>query len=120
MSRQTAFWFGLTDDAKPPPRVYLRVFVKFDGKCQCGCNRKIAPGEHWQLDHVVALINGGSNSESNLQPLITEHHKNKTRADMAEKSRTYRKRAKHLGIKRSGRTIPGRRFSGEPIPARWR
>jgi 5-methylcytosine-specific restriction endonuclease McrA len=121
MSRMLhAYWFGATDDAKAPPRVHLRVFVKFDGKCQCGCNRKIAPGEAWQLDHVVALINGGSNSEGNLQPLLTEHHKNKTRVDVAEKAKTYAKRSKHLGIKRTGRTIPGRRFDGTPIPSRMR
>lgn len=66
MSRQTDEWIGKTDDTKPPPRVYLRRFLKFDGRCQCGCGRLIRPTEQWQLDHAIALINGGENRESNL------------------------------------------------------
>jgi hypothetical protein len=38
---------------------------------------------------------------------------------MAQKSKDYRVRAKHNGIKRRRRTIPGRKFNGTPIPARW-
>lgn len=120
MSRVTELWCGKTDDTKAPPRVCLRVFLRFNGTCQCGCGRRIRPGEKWQLDHVDALINGGRNDESNLQPLLVEHHKNKTRADVAQKAATYRKRVKHHGIKRAGRTIPGRRFNGDPIPSRMR
>lgn len=120
MSRVTELWVSKTDDTKAPPRVCLRVFLRFNGTCQCGCLRKIHPGEKWQLDHVDALINGGINAESNLQPLLTEHHKNKTRDDVAQKAATYRKRSKHLGVKRTGRTIPGRKFDGTPIPSRMR
>lgn len=120
MSRVTELWIGKTDDSRPPPRVTLRVFLRFNGTCQCGCTRKIRPGEAWQLDHVDALINGGRNDESNLQPLLVEHHRNKTRADVAQKAATYRKRSKHIGIKRAGRTIPGRKFDGTPIPSRMR
>jgi 5-methylcytosine-specific restriction protein A len=119
MSRVTELWHGKTDDSRAPPRVALRVFERFNGKCAC-CGRKIQPGEKWQLDHVEALINGGRNNESNLQPLLEEHHKNKSRADVAQKSSTYRKRSKHLGIKRTGRTIAGRKFDGTPIPSRIR
>lgn len=113
MSRQTEEWIGATDDSRPPPRVFLRIFLKHDGRCACGCNRKIAPGEHWQLDHIVALINGGENRETNLQPLLTEHHANKTKADVAQKSQTYRKRLSHHGIRaKSSRPMPGSRASG--------
>ena len=120
MSREVSEWVGKSDDHRAPPRVHLRLFLKADGRCQCGCGIKIAPGDQWQLDHIVALINGGENREGNLQPLLTEHHRAKTRQDIAEKALTYRKRAKHIGIKKRGRTIPGKRFNGEPIPARWR
>lgn len=113
MSRVTELWCGKTDDTRPPPRVCLRVFLRFNGTCQCGCGRRIRPGEAWQLDHVDALINGGRNDESNLQPLLTEHHKNKTRADVAEKSKTASKRMAHLGIKpRQSRPMPGSKASG--------
>lgn len=121
MSRSTEEWIGKTDDSDPPPRVRLRVFLRYDGKCQGGCGRKIVSGERWVCDHKQAVINDGENCESNLQPICDWCDKKvKTPADVAEKSATYEKRLAHYGIKRSKRTIPGRRFNGEPIPARWR
>ena len=105
-------WRGKTDDTKAPPRVCLRIFLRHDGRCSC-CNRRIGPTEQWQLDHIVALINGGENRETNLQPLLTEHHRTKTRKDIAEKALSYRKRVKHLGIKRAkSRPMPGSKASG--------
>lgn len=101
MSRALPEWIGRNDDAAIPPRVRLRVFTRFAGRCQCGCNRPITVGESWDCDHAVALINGGAHRESNLVPLLTEHHKGKTKADVAEKSRTYERRLSHVGIKRS-------------------
>lgn len=113
MTRAIAeLWVGKTDDSQAPARVRLRIFVRYDGRCGC-CLRKIRPGEKWQLDHVDALINGGRNDESNLQPLLVEHHRNKTRADVAQKATTYRKRSKHIGIKpRKSRPMPGSKASG--------
>lgn len=98
MSRTVPEWSAKTDDAGIPPRVRLRVFDRFGGVCQCGCTRKITAGEAWDCDHIVALINGGEHRESNLRPLITAHHKDKTREDVAEKSRVYQRRASHLGV----------------------
>lgn len=120
MTRALPEWIGKTPDSAVPPRVKLRIFLRFDGKCQCGCGRKIVTGELWELEHATALINGGAHRESNMRPFLFGHQKDKTRADVAEKSVTYRKRRAHHGIKRPGRTIPGRKFNGEPIPSRWR
>lgn len=93
-------WIGLSPDAAIPPRVRLRIFDRYDGRCCCGCGRKIMAGEKWQCDDRKALINGGERRESNLWPLLTEHHKIKTRTDVAIKSKTYKRRAAHLGLKR--------------------
>lgn len=106
MPRTVKEWIGKTDDTPAPPRVRLRVHDRDGGICQCGCGRKIMPGEKWDTDHRTAIINGGENRESNLQTLLAEHHKVKTRADTREKSRVRRKRAKHLGIKRTSRPLP--------------
>jgi len=114
VSRTTAYWVANNDDEKIPDRVKLRVFLRYDGVCQCGCNLKII-GQRWQCDHKVALINGGSHSESNLQPLLVEHHKNKTRDDIAEKSRTYKKRKSNYGVKKPRTIRAWRRFNGEPV-----
>ncbi len=96
MTRSTDEWIGKNDDAMPPPRVRLRIFQRFDGKCvECGV--KIV-GKRWICDHRIALINGGENRESNLGPIHESCNKGKTAADVAEKSRVYRKAAKNVGI----------------------
>lgn len=93
-------WIGRTPSTPVPPRVRIRVFIRDDGRCQCGCNRRITVGEKWQTDHRPALINGGENRESKLITLLTEHHKKQTAVDVAEKSKVARIRARHLGIKK--------------------
>jgi 5-methylcytosine-specific restriction protein A len=101
MSRSTPEWIGKNDDAVPPPRVRLRVFLRFDGICQ-ECSTKIV-GKRWICDHGKALINGGENRETNLRPIHEACDKTKTAADVREKSVTYRKRKKHLGIRKAPR-----------------
>jgi len=97
--RSVPEWRGQTDDDAIPTRVMLRIFERYAGTCAC-CGRKIMVGEGWCADHITALVNGGEHRERNLQPLLAEHHKNKTRADVAIKSKNNKRRAKHLGIKR--------------------
>lgn len=99
--RSVPEWIGRDDDTPVPPRVKVRVFDRFGGVCQCGCHRKITAGERWDAHHAVALILGGQNRENNLVPLLTEHHKNATRSDVMEKSRAYKRRASHLGVRRT-------------------
>lgn len=98
MSRAVPEWIGKTDDAKVPPRVRLRVFEREGGKCHLS-GRKIMPGDLWDLDHGKALINGGQHRESNLFPALRDKHREKTREDVAEKSKVAAVRAKHLGIR---------------------
>ncbi len=100
--RSTDEWIGKTDDAAVPLRVRVRVFTRHGGICHLS-GRRIRPGEPWHLDHVVALINGGTHSESNLAPVLAGPHQKKTAADVAEKAMVARKRAKHLGIRKSSK-----------------
>jgi len=110
MTRSVDEWIGKTDDTPIPPRVRLRVFEAHGGKCYLS-GRKILAGEPWQVDHVIALINGGENRESNLAPILTAKHKEKTRDDVAEKSKVARIRAKHLGVyPKAKRKIQSRGF----------
>lgn len=113
MSRSLPEWIGATDDAKVPPRVRLRVFEREGGKCWLS-GRRIRAGEAWELDHKVALINGGRHAESNLAPALVDKHREKTAADVAEKSKTARQRAKHLGIWPRGQRIQSRGFQRRP------
>lgn len=97
--RSVEEWIGAKDDTPVPPRVRLRVFDRDGGRCQCGCTTLIRPGDKWETDHKIALVNGGLNRETNLVTLLAKHHKTKTAADVAEKSKTYERRLKHVGIK---------------------
>lgn len=112
MSRANNEWIGKHDDEAIPPRVQLRVFQKHDGICP-KCTRKLEPCK-WACDHIEALINGGQHRESNLQPLCTSPcHSQKTREDVAIKSRNYKRAASHAGIEtRKSRPMPGTKASG--------
>ena len=96
MTRSVKEWIGKTDDSVPPLRVRMRVFHEHNKTCHIS-GRKIRGGEAWELDHIVALCNGGENRESNLAPALVQPHKEKTARDVAEKAKIDRIRAKHFG-----------------------
>ena len=104
-------WVGRNDDSPVPPRVRLRRFDAFGGIDYIS-GIKIVPGMKWELDHIIALANGGQHRESNLAPVLVETHKAKTKADKALKKVLNRKRSKHIGIKKASRPIPGSKASG--------
>lgn len=118
MSRSVSEWIGKTDDTPVPPRVRLRVWESKGGCCH-KCGRKVGAGDRWTCEHLIALINGGENRERNLDVTCGWCLPAKNAEDIAEKAKTYAVKSKHIGIKRKRRTIPGKRFNGEPIPARW-
>lgn len=107
--RSVPEWIGKTDDTRPPPRVRLRVFNQHDGRCYL-TGKKIMPGDKWELEHVIALANGGENRESNLAPALVAPHKVKTRADRREQTRIATIRKHHIGIRKPSR-FPAARTS---------
>lgn len=110
MTRAVPEWKGKSDDEAVPPRVRLRVYDRAHGRCQ-KCTRKLQPG-HWDIDHIVAIANGGPNRESNLQALCDDPcHPLKSKQDVTEKSRTYKRRKSHVGIRKSRSPVPGSRAS---------
>jgi 5-methylcytosine-specific restriction endonuclease McrA len=116
--RKVPEWIGKTDDTQIPPRVRLRIFDRCGGIChQSG--RKIQVGEHWQLDHVVALANGGGHCESNLVPVLIEPHKEKTVQDIKEKALVAKKRKSFLGIRAKKKRMGYRKFNGEVVKPRF-
>lgn len=115
MSRSVALWVGSTDDAKVPPRVRLRIFEREGGRCHLS-GRKIMPGDEWDLDHKLALCNGGRHAEDNLFPALRDKHREKTAGDVALKAKTDRIRKKHLGIFPKS---PTPLKSGRGFPKRW-
>lgn len=119
IGRSTEEWIGATPDTPVPPRVRDRQFLRDGGICQCGCGTKIRPGDKWDTDHKVAIINGGENRESNLTTLLAGHHKKKTADDVAEKAKVARIRMKHNGIKPKKKKMGCRKFNGEIVLPRY-
>lgn len=58
------------------------------------------PGERWILEHVIALINGGENAETNLALTCKNCLPEKNAEDLAIKSKTAAVRSKHIGIRK--------------------
>ena len=114
-------WIGKSDDQTPPPRVRLRVFEAKGGKCH-RCTRKIRPGESWTCEHIVALCNGGANRESNLDVTCKWCLPFKNAQDVSEKSKVYRVKKRHNGLRKKSRfgcarsSKWKRKISGEVVP----
>lgn len=121
MPRTLPEWIGATDNSPVPPRVKARVLIRYKRKCYL-TGTKIRSGTPWDIEHVIALINGGENRESNLAPILRgKPHRDKTKADLAEKSKVARMRLKDLGIyPKPIREIPSRPFPTRADVAAWR
>lgn len=100
MARKVPEWIGKNDDHVPPGRVRDRVYDREQGRCH-KCTRYIDAdgGEKWTLEHVLALINGGANRESNLACTCENCLPAKNREDMSIKKKNTRVRYKARGIK---------------------
>ena len=110
MSRSTKEWIGKNDDAKVPGYVRLRVFNKYNGICYLS-NIVIMSGMDWELEHIIALCNGGEHRESNMAPALVDPHKIKTKQDRAIKKKNDRVRKKFIGIE-----APRRKMQSRPFP----
>jgi 5-methylcytosine-specific restriction endonuclease McrA len=102
MSRALPEWCGKTPDTPVPPRVRLRVFEAYGGKCYLS-GRKIMAGDKWEVEHIIAIINGGENREKNLAPALKDAHREKTAEDLATKS--------NFGIQAYQATLVGRQHA---------
>lgn len=71
----------------------------------------------WDVDHVIALCNGGEHRESNMAPALVAPHRIKTKADVREKAKIARIRRRHLGIQKPRTIRQWRKFNGDPVYA---
>jgi len=116
MSRTVSEWIGKSDDHRAPGSVRDRIMDREGNRCHlCGCE---IDGKKWDLDHVIALINGGENRESNLKPAHRKCHIAKTAQDVAEKAKIAAVRKKHLGITRPTGKIKSAGFPKASKPER--
>jgi 5-methylcytosine-specific restriction protein A len=117
MPRRVDEWIGKNDDAQIPPRVKLRVKARSNDCCEA-CGVRVRYGG--QVDHVLALINGGENRETNLRFLCRACHAGKTRSDVSEKAKTARKQASLAGFKNTRKPFYVKRErSTLPLRVAW-
>ncbi len=113
MPRAVKEWIAKSDDTKVPPRVRQRCFDKVNGVCHI-CKIQIKVGETWEADHIIALINGGENRESNLGPVHKHCHVSKTAIDDKIKSKTAKVRGRHTGAIRPKAQLKSKGFAKSP------
>jgi len=118
VGREPDEWIGATPDTAIPPRVRLRVLERF-GRRDYDTGRPIGPADKWDADHLVALVNGGENRESNLVPRLKDKHKEKTRKDVAQKSYNAKVIGRHYGVKAKARKIPSRPLGRQPSNTKY-
>lgn len=102
----------MTVRKKLSPTQRARVFLAHGGVCAI-CTRKIAPGEDYDLDHVLPLALGGADEASNLVPVHVDCHRGKggkTASDIGRIRKADRCAKKHVLKKKS--RMAGSRDSG--------
>lgn len=105
-------WCGKTDDTMPPATVKARIIERQNGICAI-TGQTFRAGDKIEFDHKVPLWLGGKNSETNLQAVISEAHKNKTKTEATVRAKINRIRQKELGIfpkPKGNARIPSRPF----------
>jgi 5-methylcytosine-specific restriction endonuclease McrA len=71
----------------------LRIFQAHEGKCY-RCQRKLGPRDGYDIDHIIALENGGTDDDANLAPCCDWCHTEKSADDHAQAGHGRRMAAK--------------------------
>ncbi len=74
------------------------------------CNRKIAHGEPWEVEHPKAIGLGGADDATNWAPAHVDCHAGKTRNDIRIMRKADRQMKAHAGVKKR-QPFPGGRGS---------
>jgi 5-methylcytosine-specific restriction protein A len=100
LSRDVPEWFGKDDNTPVPPRVKLRVKKRADGLCEI-CKVRADRGD---TDHITPVVFSTKeeplNRERNLQWLCINHHKAKTKSDVALKSLVAKRQIRTAGLEK--------------------
>ena len=71
------------------PTERAKIFAEAGERC-AKCTRKLGIGEDWDLEHRIALENGGTNNPENMQVLCDWCHTPKTSDDHRTASKSKR------------------------------
>lgn len=86
------------------------IFRDNSGICNI-CERRIAPGEPWHVEHPKARGLGGSDKQSDMRPAHVDCHAGKTRHERAIMAKADRQMKSAAGIKRKSRPLRSRGWS---------
>lgn len=117
MARTVKEWIGKTDDSAPPTKCKQRILDRQSGKCAL-TGHVFVPGDTVEYDHITALWLGGANRESNLQAVLGEPHKRKTKAEAGVRAKVMAAAAKHLNIVKPAQPIRSAPFAISPKTAK--
>lgn len=118
MSRTVKPWAGRTDDSVPSKACKQRIVERQDRKCALS-GEPFGPKDRIQFDHAVPLWLGGANTEANLQAVLGEPHKRKTKAEAGVRAKVKAVAAKHLGIRaEQPRPLQSKPFAPSPRSAK--
>lgn len=106
--RSVEEWIARHKDEAIPERVRVRVFERYGGKCY-RTGIRLTPG-HWAIDHMKPLYAGGEHRESNLAPIWTKAHKEKSAEEATDRAKVSRLKAAHIGAKKRKFKWPKRKF----------
>lgn len=81
------------------PQRRARIFTASGGHCH-KCKRRLGPGDDWDVDHILALENGGTDDDANLAPCCDWCHVEKTADDHSLAGHGRRMATKHTVPKR--------------------
>jgi len=81
------------------PQRRARIFAAAEGRCH-KCERKLGPSDDWDVEHVIALENGGTDDDTNLAPCCDWCHQIKTSDDHSLAGHGRRMATKHTVPKR--------------------
>jgi 5-methylcytosine-specific restriction protein A len=99
----------LTDQQK------AKLFLQRGGKCH-RCKRKLAPGDTWTVEHVIALENGGSNDWDNIDITCAWCLPAKNAEDHGKAAKARAVAVAHVVPRgerqKKGRPLPGTKRSG--------
>lgn len=76
-----------------------RIFQACAGACAV-CGRKLGPADDYDIDHTIALENGGTDDDENLRVVCDWCHDTKTSEDHALAGHGRRMATKHTVPKR--------------------
>lgn len=88
-------WIGRTPRSMPGRTIRLRICEAQDNRCACGCGHVFDYDvDQIDMDHKIALRDGGENRESNLQGLLRQHHVTKSNAEATARATAEKHKAK--------------------------